>query len=73
MPKNIWQKENNMKKYLKPVLFAAGGALAGLLYYRFFGCSSGCPITSSPYRTMAYMGLVGLILSGLIEAPKKTR
>ena len=26
---------------LRPVLFIAGGAGVGYLYYRFFGCTSG--------------------------------
>ena len=27
-----------IKKWLKPVLFTAGGALVGLAYYYFVGC-----------------------------------
>lgn len=57
-----------MRKYLRPVLFTAGGAGAGLLYYHFFGCTTGCPITSNPFMTMAYMGLVGFLLSGLFRS-----
>lgn len=26
---------------LRPALFVAGGAAAGYLFYRFFGCTSG--------------------------------
>lgn len=49
-----------LKKNLKSILFTAGGALAGLAYYYFIGCSSGaCPLTSHPLVTMVYMGLVG--------------
>lgn len=52
------------KKWLKPVLFTAGGALIGLAYYCFVGCSTGaCPLTANPFITMAYMGLVGWLLS----------
>lgn len=55
-----------IKKLLHPVLFAAGGALAGLGYYYLVGCSTGsCAITSNPYSSMLYMGLVGLLLSGV--------
>lgn len=57
----------NIKKWLRPVLFTAGGALAGLAYYHFVGCTSGtCPLTSNPLATMAYMGLVGWLLSGVL-------
>lgn len=55
-----------LKKRLKPILFTAGGALAGLAYYYFVGCASGiCPLTSHPLVTMAYMGLIGWLLSGI--------
>jgi len=55
----------SMKKWIRPALFTAGGALAGLAYYYFVGCTTGsCPITSNPFSSMAYMGLVGWLLSG---------
>ena len=57
--------KERMKKWLRPALFALGGALVGLAYYALVGCSSGtCIITSSPFSSMAYMALVGLVLSG---------
>ena len=38
--------KENIKKWLKPILFTAGGALVGLAYYYFVGCSTGaCPLT----------------------------
>lgn len=53
------------KKLLRPLLFAAGGALAGLAYYYIVGCPSGsCAITSDSLNSMLYFGLAGLILSG---------
>jgi len=57
-----------LKKWLHPFLFTVGGALVGLGYYYAVGCSTGsCPITSNPIITMIYMGVVGLLLSGLFE------
>ena len=54
------------KKLLRPVVFIAAGALAGLAYYLLAGCSTGGGvITSSPWISMAYMGLVGALLSGI--------
>lgn len=51
-------------KWIRSVFFAAGGMLAGYLYYRYVGCSTGtCAITSNPANSMFYMGLVGLLLS----------
>ena len=58
--------KSKFKKLLRPFLFTVGGALAGLGYYYAVGCSTGsCPITSNPIITMIYMGVVGLLLSGL--------
>ena len=55
-----------IKKWLRPFLFTTGGALAGLGYYYIVGCSTGsCLITSNPISTMIYMGVIGLLLSGL--------
>ena len=55
-----------MKKWLRPALFILGGGLVGLGYYYLVGCSTGtCVITSSPLTSMAYMALVGWLLSGV--------
>lgn len=44
------------------------GALAGYLYWRFVGCSSGsCPITSNPYLTMIWFAAFVL----LVTSPNK--
>ena len=56
------------KGLIKTVFFVAGGAFAGFLYYRFAGCASGsCPITSNPVRTMAYMGVMGWLMSMMFK------
>ena len=55
-----------IKNWIRPLLFTIVGALVGLGYYYVVGCSTGsCPITSNPIITMIYMGVVGLLLSGL--------
>ena len=44
----------------------AARRLVGLGYYYVVGCSTGsCAITSNPIITMIYMGVIGLLLSGL--------
>jgi hypothetical protein len=49
--------------FWKPFLGIALGGLAGFLYYHFVGCSSGtCAITSNPYLSILYGGLLGLFL-----------
>lgn len=49
--------------FWKPFLGIAIGGLAGFLYYYFVGCSSGsCAITSNPYMSIVYGGLLGLFV-----------
>lgn len=46
-------------KRLGPV---ALGIAAGYAYYAFIGCATGtCPITSNPWSSMAYGGLIGAL------------
>lgn len=53
------------KKWKRAILFTAGGALIGLVYYAYVGCTTGaCAITSNPFSSMVYMGLIGLLFSG---------
>ena len=55
-----------IRKWIRPALFTLGGALAGLAYYYFIGCASGSsPITSSPFGSMLYMGVIGYLVSGI--------
>lgn len=47
----------------KPFLGIVVGALAGYLYYHFVGCESGtCAITSSPYVSTLWGGMMGLLV-----------
>lgn len=49
--------------FWKPVLGISIGALAGFLYYHFVGCASGtCAITSNPYMSTIWGGLLGLFV-----------
>lgn len=57
--------KEKLRVIIRPLLFIAGGALLGYLYYHFFGCTNGCLITSSPWRSMLYMAAVGGLLSNL--------
>ena len=59
--------KEKIKKWLKPVLFTAGGALVGLAYYYFVGCSTGaCPLTSNPFITAGYMGFIGWLFASFV-------
>ena len=52
-----------MKKLLRPAIFAAFGAIAGLVYYNTVGCGGSCVIAASPLRSAVYLGIVGLLLA----------
>ena len=60
--------KKRIKTWLRPVLFTLGGALAGLGYYALAGCSGpACGIAAGPVQSMAYMGLVGWLFSGVFS------
>ena len=47
----------------RKVLPVVAGASLGFAYYYFIGCNSGtCAITSSPYISTIYGGVIGLLL-----------
>ncbi len=60
-----------MNKYLKIGLLTSLGALAGFLYYHFWGCTNGCPLQSNWLLMTAYGALAGFVLS--LPAKKKER
>lgn len=50
-------------RFWKPFLGVLIGGLAGFLYYYFVGCNSGsCAITSNPYMSIIWGGLLGLFV-----------
>ena len=50
-------------KWSKRILPVFVGAIGGYAYYHFIGCASGaCPISSDPYISTAYGGLIGALL-----------
>ena len=54
-----------MKSFFRVLIFAGAGGLLGLGYYSLFGCTGGCPITSSPWLTMGYFSVIGGLLAPL--------
>lgn len=67
----------NIKKYLLQIIGAIAGITGGYLYYKFVGCQSGsCAITSNPYMSMIWGGLMGYLLldmvAGYLKPQKET-
>jgi hypothetical protein len=61
-------------RFWKPFLAILGGALAGYLYYFYVGCASGtCPITSNPYISTFWGGMLGFFLIGSFKSEAKAK
>ncbi len=67
-----------MKKWFnRNILFIIGaiaGSVAGYLYWKFVGCSSGtCAITSKPLSSAIYGAVMGSLLFGMFQPEKSKR
>jgi hypothetical protein len=64
-----------IKKYYLQLAGLLIGLTGGYLYYKFIGCQSGsCAITSNPYMSMLWGGLMGYLLLDMLAnylKPKK--
>lgn len=70
--KQTQPNNNRWKRYLPMMILAGIGAIGGFLYYRFVGCVSGaCPITSNPYISTVYGGVIGTLLGYIVIPGKK--
>lgn len=64
------------KTILKHIITIIGipvGALGGFLYYTYYGCTTGCAITSSPIRSILYGILMGGLLFNIFEGEVQKR
>jgi phage shock protein E len=60
-----------LTKYKKDLIGIALGAIAGYLYWKFIGCSSGtCMITSKPINSTLYGAVMGYLIAGMIKFEK---
>lgn len=51
---------------------AAIGAVAGFLYWKFVGCTTGtCAITSKPLNSTVYFAVMGALVFGVFKKEKK--
>ena len=65
-------KQKRWKRYLPMMILAVVGAVGGFLYYRLVGCASGaCPITSNPYISTVYGGVIGTLIGYIVTPGKK--
>ena len=65
-------KPKRWKRYLPMMILTVVGAIAGFLYYRFVGCASGaCAITSNPYISTVYGGVLGVLIGYIVTLGKK--
>lgn len=53
-------------------LIIMAGLGGGYLYYHFVGCRTGyCPISSNPYISVLYGGVIGLLLALSLTSKKR--
>ena len=59
------------QKYKRDLIGIIIGAIAGFLYWKFVGCSSGtCMITSKPINSTFYGALMGFLVAGIFKKDK---
>ena len=58
----------DLKWYVPGILL---GAVAGFIYYHFWGCNGSCLITSSPLNSMLYGATMGGLLNTMFKPARK--
>ena len=59
------------QKYKRDLICITLGAVAGFLYWKFVGCSSGtCMITSKPINSTLYGAVMGFLVAGIFKKQK---
>ena len=65
-------KNINQRVLIKNAIGIIIGGVGGYLYYIKIGCASGtCPLTSNPYVSILWGGLVGYLIADLIKLGKR--
>ena len=68
---NLNKNDFTIKKYKKDLIGIALGAIAGYLYWKLIGCSSGtCMITSKPINSTLYGAVMGYLVAGMFKFEK---
>ena len=59
------------QKHKRDLIGITLGAVAGFLYWKFVGCSSGtCMITSKPINSTLYGAVMGFLVAGIFKKDK---
>ena len=59
------------QKYKRDLIGITLGAVAGFLYWKFVGCTSGtCMITSKPINSTLYGAVMGFLVAGIFKKDK---
>lgn len=59
------------QKFKRDLIGITLGAVAGFLYWKFVGCSSGtCMITSKPINSTLYGAVMGFLVVGIFKKQK---
>lgn len=67
---NIWKRKFLKVFTLFSIIGLVVGAIGGYIYYLQVGCESGtCPITSSPYASIAWGAAMGYLLGDMFNKP----
>lgn len=69
---SMLRKKPRIRRWISTLLFILAGMGGGFLYYRYVGCVTGsCAITSNPYVSTIYGGVIGALLGVAIMPNKK--
>jgi hypothetical protein len=61
-----------LHKYKLDLIGIGIGAIAGFLYWKWIGCTSGtCMITSKPLNSSLYGALMGFLVMGMFKKEQK--
>jgi len=58
----------SLSRYYLPLAGIITGAIGGYLYYYFIGCADGtCMITSKPFNSIIYFGILGGLVFSMFK------